>query len=110
MSLFDVVEDRYFLVYDFAYVAEFKIVRIEDATFLGPVSSAWKALQLTLLDQFHQIIEGVFCFYSPPSRKFLDQVTSQLSLKGCSVHRSKAEKPQRFPWPECIQCLACLCV
>ena len=54
MSLFDGVEDRYFLVYDFAYVAEFKNVRIEDATFLGPVSSAWIALQLTLLDQFHQ--------------------------------------------------------
>ena len=44
MSLFDGVEDRYFLVYDFAYVAEFKNVRIEDATFLGPVSSAWIAL------------------------------------------------------------------
>ena len=47
---------RYFLVYDFAKtrVAEFKIVRIEDATFLGPVGSAWIALQLTLLDQFYQ--------------------------------------------------------
>ena len=31
-----------------------KNVRIEDATFLGPVNSVWIALQLTLLDQFHQ--------------------------------------------------------
>ena len=47
---------RYFLVYDFAYahVAEYKNVGIEDATFLGPIGSAWIALQLTLLDQFHQ--------------------------------------------------------
>ena len=111
MSLFDGVEDRYFLVYDFAYVAEFKNVRIEDATFLGPVGSAWIALQLTLVDQFHQNNRRGVLFLFTSLKKIswssdkpaLSQGLQRPSIEG----REAAKIPMAwvYPVPRLLVCL-----
>ena len=104
---------RYFLVYDFAKarVAEFKIVRIEDATFLGPVGSAWIALQLTLLDQFYQNNRRGVLFLFTSLKKMswssdkpaLSQGLQRPSIEG----REAAKIPMAwvYPVPRLLVCL-----